>query len=33
VLATHQLVQIHLTKLLWCETQQTTCHAIDHEDL
>jgi hypothetical protein len=33
VLATQQLVQLHLTKLLWCETQQTTCHTINDEDL
>jgi hypothetical protein len=33
VLATQQLMQLHLTQLLWGETQQTACHTINHEDL
>jgi hypothetical protein len=33
VLTTQQLVQLHLTQFLWCETQKTTCHTINHQDL
>lgn len=33
VLTTQQLVQLHLTQFLWCETQKTACHTINHQDL
>lgn len=33
VLTTQQLVQLHLTQFLWCETQKTARHTINNQDL